>query len=214
MILRINSPGGSPVQAGNINDEIRRLRDKYPNIPLYAVVEDICASGRLLRRGRRRSDLRRQGEHRRLDRRVDGRFRLYRHHGKTRRRAQAADRRREQGIPRSVFADRTPRSRNMREKMLGEIHQQFIDVVRKGRGKRLKESPDMFSGLVWIGQKSIELGLADALGQRRLRGARSHQGRGNRRLHAAREHSRALCQALRRGDGRGASPYAGGRAAR
>jgi protease IV len=50
------------------------------------------------------------------------------------------------------------------ESMLGDIHQQFISVVRQGRGKRLKETPDMFSGLLWVGQKSIDLGLADALG--------------------------------------------------
>jgi protease-4 len=50
------------------------------------------------------------------------------------------------------------------KQMLGEIHEQFIDVVRKGRGKRLKETPEMFSGLLWVGQKSIEMGLADALG--------------------------------------------------
>jgi protease-4 len=48
--------------------------------------------------------------------------------------------------------------------MLGEIHQQFIKVVRDGRGKRLKETPELFSGLLWVGTKSIELGLADALG--------------------------------------------------
>src|SRR5436190_1398746 len=84
VIVRINSPGGSPVQAQTIYDEMRRLRKKYPDLPLYALVED--------------------------------------------------------------------------------IHGQFIDVVREGRGKRLKETPDMFSGLFWTGQKSVELGLADGFG--------------------------------------------------
>ena len=56
------------------------------------------------------------------------------------------------------------RSKGHAKQMLTEIHEQFIDVVRKGRGKRLKETPEMFSGLVWVGQKSIELGLADAIG--------------------------------------------------
>ena len=62
------------------------------------------------------------------------------------------------------FAPLTPAHREYAEKMLGEIHQQFITVVRNGRGKRLKETPDLFSGLIWTGEKSIELGLADALG--------------------------------------------------
>jgi protease-4 len=62
------------------------------------------------------------------------------------------------------FAPENPAHREHAKKMLVEIHQQFIDVVRKGRGARLKENPDIFSGLIWTGQKSIELGLADAMG--------------------------------------------------
>ena len=62
------------------------------------------------------------------------------------------------------FSPLSDTQRDYAQKMLGEIHEQFIDVVRKGRGKRLKETPDMFSGLVWVGTKSIELGLADAIG--------------------------------------------------
>ena len=87
MILRINSPGGSPVQAGIIYDEIRRLRGIYPNIPMYAVVEDICASGGYYIAAAARQDLRRQGEHRRIDRRDHGRLGLHRDDGEARRRA-------------------------------------------------------------------------------------------------------------------------------
>ena len=94
-----------------------------------------------------------------------------------------------------------PAHKEFAEKMLGEIHQQFITVVRNGRGKRLKESPEIFSGLVWVGQKSIELGLADALGSVESGRARRDQGRGCRRLYAAREHRRARRAQIRRGDG-------------
>ena len=62
------------------------------------------------------------------------------------------------------FSPVNPAHKAYAEKMIGEIHEQFITVVRDGRGKRLKENPDIFSGLVWTGPKSIELGLADALG--------------------------------------------------
>jgi protease-4 len=62
------------------------------------------------------------------------------------------------------FAPLTAAHREYAEKMLAEIHQQFITVVRNGRGKRLKETPEVFSGLIWTGEKSIELGLADAIG--------------------------------------------------
>jgi len=62
------------------------------------------------------------------------------------------------------FSPQDPKQKVMAQTMLGEIHKQFIDVVKKGRGQRLKETPDMFSGLVWTGARSIELGLADDFG--------------------------------------------------
>ncbi len=163
VILRINSPGGSPVQAGNINDEIRRLRAKYPGIPLYAVVEDICASGGyyvavaadkiyvnkasivgsigvLMDGFGFTGTMEKLGIERRLLISGDNKGFL------------------------DPFSPLNTEQKNYAQKMINEIHQQFIQVVRQGRGKRLKETPDMFSGLVWTGQKSIELGLADALG--------------------------------------------------
>ncbi len=163
VIVRINSPGGSPVQAGHINDEIRRLRAKYPNIPLYAVVEDICASGGyyvavaadkiyvdkssiigsigvLMDGFGFTGTMEKLGIERRLLAAGENKGFL------------------------DPFSPIRESQKQYAENMLGEIHQQFINVVRQGRGKRLKETPEMFSGLLWIGPKSIELGLADALG--------------------------------------------------
>ena len=163
VILRINSPGGSPVQAGTINDEIHRLRQKYPQIPLYAVVEDICASGGYY--------VAVAADQIYVDRAsivgsigvlMDG-FGFtgtMEKLGVERRLLTAGD---NKGFL-DPFSPMNAAQRDYAQKMLREIHQQFIDVVRAGRGKRLKEGPDTYSGLVWTGQKSIELGLADALG--------------------------------------------------
>ena len=163
VILRINSPGGSPVQAGYINDEIKRLRGLYPNIPLYAVIEDICASGGYY--------VAAAADKIYVDKAsivgsigvvMDGfGFTGAMEKLGVERRALTAGENKRFLDP---FAPLTPAHREYAEKMLGEIHQQFITVVRDGRGQRLKESPEIFSGLVWVGQKSIELGLADGLG--------------------------------------------------
>jgi len=163
VILRINSPGGSPVQAGYINEEIRRLRAKYPEIPLYAVVEDICASGGyyvavaadkiyvdkasilgsigvLMDGFGFTGTMEKLGVERRLLTAGENKGFL------------------------DPFSPLVGAQKEYAQQMLNDIHQQFIAVVRKGRDKRLKETPDMFSGLVFVGQKSIELGLADAYG--------------------------------------------------
>ena len=163
VILRINSPGGSPVQAGYINDEIKRLRIQYPNIPLYAVVEDICASGGYYVAVAADSIY--------VDKAsivgsigvvMDGfGFTGTMEKFGVERRAITAGENKKFLDP---FSPVNPAHREFAEKMLGDIHQQFITVVRNGRGKRLKETPEIFSGLVWVGTRSIELGLADALG--------------------------------------------------
>lgn len=163
VILRINSPGGSPVQAGIINDEIRRLRGKHADVPIYAVVEDVCASGGyyvaaatdkifvdkaslvgsigvLMDGFGFTGTMEKLGVERRL-------LTAGEHKGFL-----------------DPFSPQDAGHKEHAKKMLGEIHEQFIDVVRKGRGQRLKETPDMFSGLLWTGARSIELGLADALG--------------------------------------------------
>jgi protease-4 len=163
VILRINSPGGSPVQAGYINDEIRRLRAKYPKIPIYAVVEDICASGGYyIAVATDKIYVDKASIIGSIGVLMDG-FGftgLMDKLGIERRLLAAGE---NKGFL-DPFSPIRESQKEYAEKMLADIHQQFISVVRQGRGKRLKETPEMFSGLLWIGQKSIELGLADAMG--------------------------------------------------
>ncbi|MCP5407037.1 MAG: S49 family peptidase [Chromatiaceae bacterium] len=163
VILRINSPGGSPVQAGYVNDEINRLKKKYKDIPVYAVVTDLCASGGyyiavaadkiyvdkasvvgsigvLMNGFGFVGSMEKLGVERRLL---------------------------TAGENKAVFDPFSPVKPNdvvHMKKMLDRIHNQFIDIVKSGRGERLKESEEIFSGLFWTGEESIELGLADGLG--------------------------------------------------
>ena len=163
IVLRINSPGGSPVQAGYINDEIKRLRAQYPNIPVYAVVEDICASGGYyVAVAADRIYVDKASIVGSIGVVMDGfGFTGTMEKLGVERRAISAGENKKFLDP---FSPENPAHREFAEKMLSDIHQQFITVVRNGRGQRLQENPDIFSGLVWVGQKSIELGLADALG--------------------------------------------------
>ncbi|MBI5793452.1 MAG: S49 family peptidase [Rhodocyclales bacterium] len=163
VILRINSPGGSPVQSGIINDEMRRLRAKYPEIPLHAVVEDVCASGGYyVAAAADKIFVDKASIVGSIGVLMDG-------FGFTGTMEKLGVERRllTAGESKGFLDPFSPQNENHKDhakQMLGEIHQQFIDVVRKGRGKRLKETPDMFSGLMWSGAKSIELGLADGYG--------------------------------------------------
>ncbi len=163
VILRINSPGGSPVQSGYINDEIKRLRAKYPNIPLYAVVEDVCASGGYyIAAAADQIYVNKASMIGSIGVLMNGfGFTGVMDKLGVERRLLAAGENKGFLDPFSPLNDE---QKAHATQMLTEIHDQFIEVVRKGRGKRLKETPEMFSGLVWVGQKSIELGLADALG--------------------------------------------------
>jgi protease-4 len=163
VIVRINSPGGSPVQAGYINDEIRRLRAKYPNIPVYAVVEDICASGGYyIAVAADKIYVNKASIIGSIGVLMDGfGFTGTMEKLGIERRLLAAGENKGFLDP---FSPINESQKQYAEKMLKDIHSQFITVVRQGRGKRLKETPEMFSGLLWIGQKSIELGLADAMG--------------------------------------------------
>ena len=163
VIVRINSPGGSPVQAGYVNDEIRRLRAKHPEIPVHAVVQDLCASGGYY--------IAVAADRIYVDKAslvgsigvIMGSFGFVGTLDKLgmERRSYTAGRNKDFLDP---FQPENPEHTAHVGRMLDEIHQQFIAVVRKGRGTRLKESPEIFSGLVWTGEKSVELGLADALG--------------------------------------------------
>ena len=163
VILRINSPGGSPVQAGQINDEIRRQRTLHPTIPLYVVVEDICASGGYyIAVAADKIFVDKASLIGSIGVRMDG-FGftgLMDKLGVERRLVTAGA---NKGFL-DPFTASKPEQQEFAKQMLAEIHQQFIQVVKEGRGKRLKETPDTFSGLVWNGQKSIELGLSDGYG--------------------------------------------------
>jgi protease IV len=163
IILRINSPGGSPVQAGMIADEIKRLRARDPSKPIDVVVEDICASGGYY--------IAAAADHIYVDKAslvgsigviMDsfGVTELMNKLGVERRAYTSG----ENKAFLDPFQPVNETQRKHLQAMLDQIHQQFIDVVKQGRGKRLKETPDMFSGLVWNGAQAIDLGLVDGLG--------------------------------------------------
>jgi protease-4 len=162
IVLRLNSPGGSPVQAGLINDEIRRLKAIHKK-KVYAVCEEMCASaafyiavaadqiyvdkaslvgsiGVLMDGFGFTGAMEKYGIERRLLTAGANKGML------------------------DPFSPRNPNQDALAQSMLDQIHQQFIKVVRDGRGKRLKETPDTFSGLFWNGEEAVKLGLADHLG--------------------------------------------------
>ncbi|HYR26012.1 MAG TPA: S49 family peptidase [Aquabacterium sp.] len=162
VVLRINSPGGSPVQAGLVNDEIRRLKALHKK-KVYAVCEEMCASaayyiavaadnivvdkasmvgsiGVLMDGFGFTGVMEKLGVERRLMTAGDNKGML------------------------DPFSPRNPQHEAYAQAMLDQIHRQFIDVVKKGRGARLKVAPDTFSGLFWNGQQAVALGLADRVG--------------------------------------------------
>ncbi len=163
VILRINSPGGSPVQAGYIYDEMKRLREKYPDIPLYAVITDICASGGYY--------VATAADEIYVDKasivgsigvRMDS-FGFVGTMDKL-----GVERRLYTAGESKAFLDPFLPSKASDvahiETLLVDIHEQFINAVKDGRGDRLKESEDMFSGLIWTGEESLAMGMADGLG--------------------------------------------------
>ena len=166
VIVEINSPGGSPVQAGQIYDEIMRLRESHPEIPLYAVASDVCASGgyyiaaaaqeiyadkaSLIGSIGVRADsfgfvgaMEKLGIERRLYTAGENKALL------------------------DPFTPSNPTAVTHLNTLLSEIHEQFIGAVEKSRGERLSGDPELFSGLFWTGEKSLELGLIDGLASTR-----------------------------------------------
>jgi len=162
VVLLINSPGGSPVQAGMMNDEILRLKAKHKK-PVYAVVGETCASAAYY--------VAVAADQIYVDKAsivgsigvlMDG-FGftgLMEKLGVERRLLTAGE---NKGFL-DPFSAQTEKQRNYAQALLNQIHQQFISVVKAGRGDRLKETPEMFSGLFWSGQQAVELGLADQFG--------------------------------------------------
>jgi len=164
VILRINSPGGSPVQAGYINDEIWRLRKLHPKIPIYAVVTDICASGGYYIASA-------------ADKIYADKASIVGSIGVIMNGFGFVDTMKKLGVQRRLFTAGThkgfldpfsalkPEEVKHVHEMLNNIHQQFIDVVKRGRGDRLKgDDKQLFSGLMWTGEEGKKLGLVDAMG--------------------------------------------------
>jgi protease IV len=163
IILRINSPGGSPVQAGIINEEIKRQKKLHPTIPVYAVVEDICASGGYyIAAAADKIYVDKASIVGSIGVLMDG-------YGFTEAMKKVGVERRlltagENKAMLDPFSPVNPQHQAYAQSMLDEIHEQFKTVVREGRGKRLKETSETFSGLFWSGEQSIKIGLADAFG--------------------------------------------------
>lgn len=163
VILRINSPGGSPVQAGLINTEMHRLREKYPNKPLYVVITDMCASG---------------GYYAAVaaDRIYADQASIVGSIGVLMNGFGLVDAIEKLGVERRLytagehkafldpFTPVKPAERRHVDELLDQVHQQFIDTVRADRGERLSPDPEIFSGLFWTGQEALQLGLVDEFG--------------------------------------------------
>jgi len=163
VVVAINSPGGSPVQAGQIHDEIRRLRDKHPDKPAIAVIEDMGASGGYYVAAA-------------ADRIVVDKASLVGSIGVIMQGFGFVGAIDKLGVERRVitsgerkgfldpFRPLVPDDEKHIRSILDEVHGQFVKAVRDGRGARLKESPELFTGLVWTGTRAVEMGLADELG--------------------------------------------------
>ena len=163
VILRINSPGGSPVQAGYISDEIVRLRALHPDTPVYAVITDVAASGGYYVAAA-------------ADAIYASRSSLVGSIGVSMDGFGFADAMDKLGVERRLitagrhkgFLDPFSPARDEElahlRSLLEEIHDEFIEVVKRGRGDRLAADADLFSGLIWTGSRGIELGLVDAFG--------------------------------------------------
>jgi protease-4 len=162
LVLRINSPGGSPVQSGIVNDEIRRLKALHGK-KVYAVVEEVCASGAYY--------IAAAADEIFVDKAslvgsigvlMDG-FGFTGAMDKlgVERRLITAGQNKGMLDP---FSPQDERQRAYAQSMIDQIHRQFIDVVKQGRGDRLKPEPQIFSGLFWNGEEAVRLGLADRFG--------------------------------------------------
>ena len=165
VVLRINSPGGSPVQSGYIYDEIRRLRGEYPAIKVYAVIADLGASGAYYIASA-------------ADEIYADKSSLVGSIGVTAATFGFVETMDKLGVERRVytsgehkafldpFQPEKPEETEFWRSVLATTHRQFIDSVKQGRGDRLQVAghPELFSGLIWSGEQALELGLIDGLG--------------------------------------------------
>jgi protease IV len=163
IVLRVNSPGGSPVQSSYVYEAIRELKNTHPTLPIYAVVEDLCASGCYFIASA-------------ADKIFVNQSSIVGSIGVVMNGFGFTDTMKSLGVERRLytagehkgfldpFSNVKPAEKAHVQGMLNDIHTEFIKSVKSGRGERLAENPDLFSGLVWAGSESIELGLTDAIG--------------------------------------------------
>jgi len=163
VILEINSPGGTPVQAAMIYDEINRLRKLHKETPIYTVITDICASGGYYVAAATEQIFANKSS---LVGSIGVRLSSFGFTG-TMEKLGIERRQITAGENKAMLDPFSPRNNKAEEHMkslLGSTHQHFINDVKTGRGERLKNDPNLFSGLIWNGEQSLELGLIDDLG--------------------------------------------------
>ncbi|PHS68908.1 MAG: S49 family peptidase [Methylophaga sp.] len=162
LILRLNTPGGSPVQAGIINDEIKRLQQLRPDFPVYAVIQDVCASGGYyIAVAAKEIYADKASIVGSIGVRMDsfGFTDAINKIGVERRSLTAG----ENKAFLDPFLPMKEADIQHAHSLLDNIHQQFINVVKEGRGDRLVDDPALFSGLFWSGEQALPLGLIDGL---------------------------------------------------
>jgi protease-4 len=166
IIIEANSPGGSPVLSGMAYDEIRRQKKAHPAIPVYVTVQEVCASGcYYIAAAADKIFVDKASIIGSIGVLSDGfGFTGLMDKLGVERRLKTAGENKAMGDP---FSPVNPKQEAIRQQLLDDIHQQFIKAVKDGRGSRLKNDPQLFSGMVWIGEKGIPLGLADGLGNTR-----------------------------------------------
>ncbi|MFC3873007.1 S49 family peptidase [Neisseria musculi] len=167
IIIRANSPGGSPVVSNTAFNEIRRLKNEYKNrnIPLYVVAEDVCASGCYYIAAAADKIYADPSSIVGSIGVIGGGFDLtgLMHNIGVKRRLKTAGSNKGMGDP---FSPETPEQTRIWEEMLADIHSEFIKAVKQGRGSRLKEKehPDIFSGRIYTGNEAKKAGLIDDYG--------------------------------------------------
>lgn len=163
IILHSNSPGGSPVQSAYVYEEIRKIKKERPDLPIYAVVSDMCASGcYYIASASDKIFVNQSSLIGSIGVLMDGFgfVDIMQKMGVERRLLTA-------GAHKAMLDPFSPPKEYETKYMQGlldEVHQQFISAVKAGRGDRLKETPDMFSGLVWTGEAGVKIGVADGFG--------------------------------------------------